>query len=165
MFMPVNEGYMELNIGEPTLIKNNFGDYHEYPISGRDSLGAIECMRRFTHFNQLHKVLQDRFPGLYIPPVPPKASDKKGVATLEERRYFLDLFLKECCSLPYLVSGVELQTFLRPQGNVEPALAKLLREKPPIILNKYRATLKIPEVSQSSANCLGLRRTAVQRLR
>jgi hypothetical protein len=122
MFMPANDGYMELNIGDPVLVKNNFGDYHEYPVSGRDSIGAIEANRRFSHFIDFYKCLIERLPGLYIPPIPPKASDKKGHATIEERRYFLDLFLKECCSLPYIVSGVEMQTFLRPQGNVEPAL-------------------------------------------
>jgi hypothetical protein len=83
---------------------------------------VIEANRRFSHFIDFYKCLIERLPGLYIPPIPPKASDKKGHATIEERRYFLDLFLKECCSLPYIVSGVEMQTFLRPQGNVEPAL-------------------------------------------
>lgn len=155
---------MELNIGEPALIKNNFGDYHEYPINGRDSVGSIECMRRFSHFNDFHKCLVERFPGLYIPPIPPKATDKKGMATIEERRYFLDLFLKECCSLPYLVSGVEFQTFLRPVGNVEPALAKLVRERPTAILIKYRATLRIPEVSLTCLMCIRTMMTDSARL-
>jgi hypothetical protein len=72
MYMPMNDGYMELQISDPTLVKNTLGDYHEYPITGRDSLGAIECMRRFSHFADFHKVLTERFPGLYIPPIPPK---------------------------------------------------------------------------------------------
>ena len=63
----------------------------------------------------------ERFPGLYIPPIPPKTQDKKGSAVLEERRLFLDLFLKECVSLPYLVASGEVQTFLRPVGDVDKA--------------------------------------------
>jgi len=59
----------------------------------------------------------------------------------------LDLFLKECCSLNYLVSGVEMQTFLRPVGDVSKALEKLLRDKPFILLQTYRATLRVAEVS------------------
>lgn len=118
MYMPQNEGHMELLVGEPALIKGTLGDYHEYPINGRDSLGAIECSRRFSHFVDFHKCLCERFPGLFIPPIPPKASDKKKGDTLEERRYFLNLFLKECVSLPYIVSGIEMQTFVRPVGEL-----------------------------------------------
>lgn len=141
MYMPLNDGYMELNIGEPSLVKNTLGDYHEYPLNGRDSLGAIECMRRFSHFVDFHKCLQERFPGLYIPPIPPKAQDKKKGDVLEERRYFLEMFLKDCIALPYLVGGVELQTFLRPVGEVDKALGKLYRDKPLVLLQCYRATL------------------------
>lgn len=137
---------MELNIGQPQLVKQNLGDYHEYPVTGRDSLGAIECMRRFSHFIDFHRALSERFPGLYIPPIPPKAQDKKGSATLEERRYFLDLFCKECISLPYLVTSPEMQTFLRPIGDVDKALAKYVRPKPEELLITYRATLRLPEV-------------------
>lgn len=109
VYMPRNDGYMELNIGEPVLVKKTIGDYHEYPINGRDSLGAIECLRRFSHFALLFETLSERYPGLYIPPIPPKdLTNKKGAEILEERRYFLDLFLKECCALDYIVAGEEL---------------------------------------------------------
>lgn len=107
-YLPANDGYMELCVQEQVMKKATLGDYHEYPIRGKDSLGAIECMRRFSDFVTFHKCLMERFPGLYIPPIPPKAQDKKGAATLEERRHFLDLFLKECCSLPYLVASMEM---------------------------------------------------------
>lgn len=147
MYQPQNDGYMEINIGQPVLVKQNLGDYHEYPVTGRDSLGAIECMRRFSHFIDFHRALCERFPGLYIPPIPPKAQDKKGSATLEERHYFLDLFCKECISLPYLVTSPEMQTFIRPIGDVDKALAKYLRPKPEELLITYRATLKLPEVN------------------
>ena len=64
-------------------------------------------------------MLINRFPGLYIPPVPKKTTTgKKDEAVVRERKYFLDLFLKECCSLKYLAQSKELQTFLRPQGEL-----------------------------------------------
>ena len=60
-------------------------------------------------------MLLNRFPGLYIPPVPKKATTgSKEDATIRERRYFLDLFVKECCSLKYLAQSKEMQIFLRP---------------------------------------------------
>lgn len=147
-YLPANDGYMELSVSEPLEKKATLGDYHEYPITGRDSLGAIECFRRYSDFVTFHKVLLERFPGLYIPPIPPKAQDKKGAATLEERRYFLDLFLKESVSLPYLVASPEMQTFLRPTGEVDKALSKLYRVRASELLTVYRSTIRIPEVSK-----------------
>ena len=43
-----------------------------------------------------------RFPGLYVPPIPEKRGDQKKDEVISERQYFLDQFLKECCSLVYL---------------------------------------------------------------
>jgi hypothetical protein len=67
---------------------------------------------------------------------------------LEERRYFLDLFLKESVSLPYLVASPEMQTFLRPTGEVDKALSKLYRVRASELLTVYRSTIRIPEVSK-----------------
>lgn len=67
---------------------------------------------------------------------------------MEERRYFLDLFLKESVSLPYLVASPEMQTFLRPSGEVDKALAKLYRVRASELLTVYRSTIRIPEVSK-----------------
>jgi len=54
-------------------------------------------------------MLHNRFPGLYIPPVPKKTiTGKKDDAVIRERRYFLDLFLKECASLKYLAQSKEM---------------------------------------------------------
>ena len=64
---------------------------------------CIECTRRFSNFIDFRTMLLNRFPGLYIPPVSKKTTTgKKDSAVVRERRYFLDLFLKECCSLKYL---------------------------------------------------------------
>lgn len=73
MYFPANDGYMELRVGDPVMKTATLGDFHEYPINGQDSLGAIECFRRFSQFVDFHKVLVERFPGLYIPPIPPKS--------------------------------------------------------------------------------------------
>jgi hypothetical protein len=40
---------------------------------------------------------------------------------------FLDRFMKDICNLPYLAESLELQTFLRPTGDVEKALETLPR--------------------------------------
>ena len=114
-YIPGNEGEIELHVGEPILQKSGLGEYHIYPVLGRDGHGDIECQRRFSQFFDFRTMLINRFPGLYIPPVPKKTTTgKKDSAVLRERKYFLDLFLKECASLKYLAQSQELQVFLRP---------------------------------------------------
>lgn len=69
------------------------------------------------------------------------------------------MFCKECISLPYLVTSVEVQTFIRPVGEVDKALAKFHRPKPEELLTTYRATLKLPEVNiRLNSLLLGLHR-------
>lgn len=95
---------MELAVGVPVLIKAALGDFHEYPIKGLDSNGQIECARRFNLFFEFREALLLRYAGLYIPPLPSKKlTGKSEATTLIERQHFLDLFLKECCALKYLV--------------------------------------------------------------
>ena len=100
-------------------------------------------------------MLKNRFPGLYIPPVPRKTTmsttGKKDEAVVRERRYFLDLFLKECASLKYLGQSKELQIFLRPQGDLSQLMQKQFKPKLVDILTTYRATLPVVEVSAPHA--------------
>jgi hypothetical protein len=44
---------------------------------------------------------------------------------VENRMFFLDRFMKDIGSLPYLYESQELQVFLRPTGPVEGALKVL----------------------------------------
>ena len=72
---------------------------------------------------------------------------KKDETVIRERRYFLDLFLKECASLRYLAQSKELQIFLRPQGDLNQLMQKSYKPKLLDILATYRATLPVVEVS------------------
>ena len=112
VYIPGNDGEIELHVGEPQVVKSGLTEYHSYPIVGRDSLGDIECQRRFQNFYDFRQMLRNRFPGLYIPPVPRKTNmsttGKKDEAVIRERRYFLDLFMKEIASLKYLAQSKEL---------------------------------------------------------
>lgn len=89
-------------------MKKTMGDYHVYPIRGKDSNGEIDITRRFSNFYDFHEALKKRFPGLYIPPVPSKDMGKKNHLVVRDRQYFLDLFCKECCSLAYIAQSKEL---------------------------------------------------------
>jgi len=63
----------------------------------------------------LYEALFKRYPGLYIPPLPPKANTgTKKDLFIDERQHFLGEFLKKICKLSYLARTPELQIFLRP---------------------------------------------------
>jgi sorting nexin-1/2 len=116
VYKPNNDGFMVLHVHAPELRKQSLGpDYHEYPITGCDSNGDIECARRFNLFYEFRQALVWKYNGLYIPPLPPKkVTGKAEELTLLERKHFLDLFLKECTQLKYICQSLELQTFLKP---------------------------------------------------
>jgi hypothetical protein len=59
--------------------------------------------------------------------------------------YFLDRFIKEICSLPYLYQSVEFDTFLRGVGDLEKAFNVLPKQTTDDILFRYRDSIPINE--------------------
>lgn len=47
-------------------------DYYQYTVFGLDRLGKFEVFRRYSDFAALRDLFADRFPGMYVPPLPPK---------------------------------------------------------------------------------------------
>ena len=77
---------------KPCLIQNK---YVAYQLKGEDSLETFEGMRRYNEFYMLRNSLCARWPGLFIPGIPPKkAVGNKDVKFIIERRYFLERFIK-----------------------------------------------------------------------
>lgn len=149
LFVAQNDGIIEMNVGEPLLVKSGLGQYHAYPISGKDSNGPIECQRRYNFFFEFRQVLIWRFPGLFIPPISPKeVTGAKEELTVLERQYFLNKFVQQCCQLRYIAQSIELQTFLRPQGDLGKELSRLqTRTKTADRIAVLRATVMVDEVS------------------
>jgi len=108
---------MKMEIIETEVRGSGQGKHITYHIKGEDSLGAIDIFRRYSEFLQFKDLLFARYPGLYIPPVPPKKQNKstKDEGFVEERKYFLDQFLHGVCTSGYLASTPETQVFVRPQ--------------------------------------------------
>lgn len=117
--------------------------YVVYYIRGRDSLGEIDIVRRYSEFLLFYECLFSRYPGLYIPPVPSKQfSGNKEENFVEERRYFLDTFLKRLCQQNYLACSPEMQVFVRPKGSVIQCLKSLERATTSHVIKYYQ--IKIP---------------------
>jgi hypothetical protein len=65
---------------------------------------------------------------------------------VEERCTFLDRFIKEICQLPYLYESIEFQTFMRPQGDLEKAMAMLPKQTTDELLARFRDVMPVNEV-------------------
>lgn len=50
------------------------GRHTSYHIVGFDSLGDINVLRRYKEFFLFRDIIYRRYPGIYIPPIPPKQS-------------------------------------------------------------------------------------------
>lgn len=48
------------------------GSHISYYVKGVDRQGPWEGQRRYSHFHVLHETLLLRWPGVYIPRIPPK---------------------------------------------------------------------------------------------
>ncbi len=139
-----------LAVSSPVVKSSSLGKkHHEYRLLGADFMGEIDVMRRYSEFLFFRQFLQDRWPGLYIPPMPQKQTvGNKEEQFIEERTHFLDRFMKEICRLPYLYESEELQGFLRPQGDVERYLKMMPRQGVSSILARMRQKIQIYEAVQ-----------------
>lgn len=96
-------------------------------MKGRDLQGEWECKRRFNEFYLLQEALSKRWPGIVLPKCPPKkAMGNKDTIFLQERRFYLERFMRKMSRYDFIINSQEFQIFARPQGlEVEKSLNKL----------------------------------------
>jgi hypothetical protein len=123
-------------VSEPSLVEDRVGKHVEYVIrvrrtQGQDSLGNFETIRRYSDFLSLRKRLVDCWPGVIVPPIPPKQirvilmQGKLNPEFIETRRHQLDFFLKQVMQTSYLYQTQETQKFLRSPRPFEAELSTL----------------------------------------
>ena len=88
-----------------------------YTVFGFDRQGKFEIFRRYSEFFQLRELFADRWPGLYIPPIPQKRTVGNTKAEfVNERCFLLNLFIRQVARCPYLIESEEFNIFVRPQS-------------------------------------------------
>ncbi len=103
-----------------------------------------EGERRFNEFYKLHGKLEERWPGIPIPNLPPKkAIGNKDLKFINERRFYLERFLKKVSVFEFLLNSQEFLIFSRPSGDVEKLLGNLPKSSTVDVVEKYREQLKI----------------------
>lgn len=53
-------------------MKDGVQKYILYTVRGQDRKGTFEVLRRYSDFYALRTSLQTRWPGCFVPPIPPK---------------------------------------------------------------------------------------------
>jgi len=82
--------------------------YHVYTITGADKDGDFKCLRRYSEFYAVRAVMVTRWPGCYIPALPPKKPmGNKDSLFVEDRTKLLDFFLRNISEIAYLYYSEE----------------------------------------------------------
>lgn len=117
-----------------------------YKCKGMDSQGAWEGDRRYNEFHKLREILELRWPGIPFPQLPPKkAIGNKDIKFINERRFYLERFLKKMASFPFLINSQEMMAFSRPNGDVSKALGTMTKQMVSETVERMREALKIED--------------------
>jgi len=107
----VNPRWKEFKVEKP--MKMNAGEFVTYEVVGYDMKGDFQVRKRYSDFFLLRKTLRERWPGFYIPTIPPK----KAIGNMEhdfikERQSHLDNFVKQLAQYTFLVDSFEFSLFV-----------------------------------------------------
>lgn len=101
-------------IVNPPILKgsNRFNQHHVYPIATVPSSEGVT--RRYSEFEWLYLTLVSMYPGVFVPPIPPKkmfgAKDDSFIET--QRRPGLERFLNRCSKIPIIAESAPFQAFV-----------------------------------------------------
>ena len=92
--------------------KEGLKKYIVYCIKGMDSRGAFEVYRRYSDFFSLRKEMLRRWPGIYIPEIPPKkAVGNMNKDFVEKRKQQLSRFVVCISNQENIYYSEEFQLF------------------------------------------------------
>jgi len=145
--------YEKITVGEPEMRGGTFRSYHVYKIQTVPSSGVDHVFRRFRDFVWLRAILVKSFPGLFVPPLPPKKymgnTEKEFVV---ERRQDIERFLNRCAQLPALALSDPYTAFVSRAQTFDDAMKELdkqVNERPiDDMLRNYRQLFPLQMASQ-----------------
>jgi len=111
-----------------------------------DDNGEWDGLRRYNEFYILHDTITKRWPGVPIPSIPPKKTiGNKDLVFIQERRFYLEQFLRKLVRFPFIINAPEFQTFCRPQQGmaIEKGLQMLSKLPTSQIYERMKTELQI----------------------
>ena len=130
---------LPLYISDPVYNKETISGYTSYTLQG--SRAPNPMSRRYKDFDALRLKLRERWPGIYIPPIPHKkvfGNTEKDI--VEERIKIINKFLLKLSKIPYLYNSEEIELFLQNTPEVSKTLANCKAQNYNDILRKYVQT-------------------------
>ena len=124
-------------IDNPKKIDKTVGSYVSYTMEGTDFTEQLS--RRYSDFFSLYEKLLQRWPGIYIPRIPPKKiTGNTDTTTIKTRIRLLNRFCLNLSNIEYLYKAEETNIFKSNIADVSNAINKL----PELNLSEILARMK-----------------------
>ena len=111
-------------IENPEKHEKNIGTFISYTLNGKDITEKMS--RRYSDFHALYEKLLQRWPGVYIPRIPPKIMTKNtSRKRIKRRMRLLNRFCLNLSNIDYLYSSDETSIFKSTAQDVANSINKL----------------------------------------
>jgi len=131
---------IDVKVGHPVLRDELFSKYFVYKIQGADLKGYFETQRRYSDFEKVRNMLVARWPGCFVPSLPPKVLKNTQQGVVDDRAKFLHNFCKQIAETPHLHYSDVYQVFLRTRMvDLDPILHQYQKVRYEDIIRRYSA--------------------------
>lgn len=133
-------------IDNPKKTEKTVGSYIAYTLDGTDITEKL--VRRYSDFFSLYEKLTQRWPGIYVPRIPPKKiTGNLDPAVIKTRMRLLNRFCLNLSNIEYLYKAEETNIF---RNNI-PDVANAINKLPELSLSDTLARLKeaFPEANEN----------------
>ena len=133
-------------INDPKKVEKTIGSFIQYTMDGTDITEPL--YRRYSDFFALHQKLIQRWPGIYIPPIPPKKiSGNLDPNLIKTRMRLLNRFCLNLSNIEYLYKSEETNIF---RNNI-PEVANAINKLPELNYGEILARMKeaFPEYNEN----------------
>ena len=145
-------------IDNPKKTEKTVGSYIAYTLDGTDITERLS--RRYSDFFALYEKLLQRWPGVYIPRIPPKKiTGNLDPAVIKTRMRLLNRFCLNLSNIDYLYKAEETNIF---RNNI-PDVANAINKLPELSLSETLSRLKeaFPEANENYDIIVGKPKIAI----
>lgn len=146
MNLPKKLSSYKMHVDNPKKVEKTVGSYISYTLNGTDIPEQLE--RRYRDFFVLYEKLVQRWPGIYIPRIPPKKlTGNLDPNVIKTRIRLLNFFCLNLSKIDYLYKAEETNIF---RNNI-PEVANTIKNLPELNSREILSRMKeaFPEYNQN----------------